>query len=83
MPVLDTLGFTYFSSGRYASAEETLKQAIGLDDQYWPAYIHLALNSLVQGNQAEAYQFLTQARDGDPDGANGARAAQLLAQYFP
>jgi tetratricopeptide (TPR) repeat protein len=80
--VLDTLGFTYHSSGRYANAEETLKAAIELDEQYWPAYIHLAMNYLVQGNKQAAHDLLARVRDADP-GVYGQQAKQLLAQYFP
>jgi tetratricopeptide (TPR) repeat protein len=80
--VLDTLGFTYHSSGRYANAEETLKAAIALDEQYWPAYIHLAMNYLVQGNKQAAHDLLTRVRDADP-GAYGEQAGALLKQYFP
>jgi tetratricopeptide (TPR) repeat protein len=79
---LDTLGFTYFSSGRYANAEETLKAAIALDPGYWPASIHLALNYLVQGNREEAFRLLTHVHNTDP-GAHGERAGQLLALHFP
>jgi tetratricopeptide (TPR) repeat protein len=80
--VLDTLGFTYFSSGRYANAEETLKAAIALDAGYWPASIHLAMNYLVQGNREEAFRLLTLVHNTDP-GAHGERAGQLLALHFP
>jgi tetratricopeptide (TPR) repeat protein len=80
--VLDTLGFTYFSSGRYANAEETLKAAIALDPGYWPASIHLAMNYLVQGNREEAFRLLTLVHNTDP-GADGERAGQLLALHFP
>jgi tetratricopeptide (TPR) repeat protein len=80
--VLDTLGFTYHSSGRYANAEETLKAAIALDEAYWPAYIHLAMNYLVQGNKEEAFRLLTKVRDTD-SGVYHEQAKQLLAQYFP
>ncbi len=81
--VLDTLGFTYFSSGRYASAEETLQAAIALDAGYWPASIHLAMNYLVQGNNPAAYDALVHVRDADIDGVYGEQARQLLRRHFP
>lgn len=78
----DVLGFAYFSSGRYANAEESLKTAIELDVNYYAAYIHLALNYLTQGNNPAAFDTLIYVRDHDA-GVYGERAKQLLAQYFP
>jgi tetratricopeptide (TPR) repeat protein len=80
--MLDTLGFTYYSSGRYANAEDILKSAIQLDKQYWPAHLHLAMNYLVQGDKYQAYLLLTQVRDADA-GVYGEQAQRMLAQYFP
>ncbi|MCC7119035.1 MAG: tetratricopeptide repeat protein [Anaerolineales bacterium] len=80
---LDALGFAYFSSGRYASAETTLLAAIKIAPQFYAAHVHLALNDLAQGDRAGAYNALTYVRDADANGADGARARQLLAQYFP
>lgn len=80
---LDALGFAYFSSGRYASAEDALKQAIEIDPQLYAAHIHLAMNYLMQGNKTAAYNFLVYVRDADPNGADGERAKGLLSQYFP
>jgi Flp pilus assembly protein TadD len=79
----DILGFTYYSSGRYASAEDTLKKAIDLDAAYYSAYLHLAMNYLAQGNPSAAYDELIYVRDHDAAGSNGVQAEQLLTQYFP
>jgi tetratricopeptide (TPR) repeat protein len=81
--VLDTLGLVYFSSRRYASAEQTLLQAIKLSPQYFPAHLHLALNYLAQNNRTAAYNSLTYVRDADVSGVYRATAQQLLNQYFP
>jgi tetratricopeptide (TPR) repeat protein len=78
----DALGLAYFSSGRYANAEESLKKAIELDVNYYAAYIHLAMNYLTQGNNPAAYDALIYVRDHDR-GAYAERAKELLAQYFP
>jgi tetratricopeptide (TPR) repeat protein len=80
---LDALGFVYYSSGRYANAEDTLKSAIEIDPQLYIAHIHLAMNYLIQGNKAAAFDALTYVHDADPNGLQGNRAGQLLAQYFP
>ncbi len=80
---LDALGFSYFSSGRFASAEQTLMRVIELAPEYFPAHIHLAMNYLAQGNRAAAFNSLTYVRDADKGGPNGVIAEQLLKQYFP
>lgn len=80
---LDALGFIYFSSGRYASAEDALMQALEIDPQLYAAHIHLAMNYLLQGNKTSAYQTLIYVRDANPNSADGERAKELLAQYFP
>lgn len=80
---LDALGFVYFSTGRFANAEQTLMQAIDKNATYYPAHIHLAMNHLAQGNRSAAFNSLTFVRDSDTSGLYGETAAQLLAQYFP
>ncbi len=79
---LDALGVAYFSSGRYASAEQVFMQALEFDPVYFPAHIHLAMNYLAQGNRAAAYNSLVFVRDTD-SGAYHATAIQLLARHFP
>ena len=74
---LDVLGFVYFSTGRFANAEQTLMQAIEKDSAYYPAHIHLALNYLAQGRRAEAFNALTLVRDTDTSGIYSETAAQL------
>lgn len=78
----DALGFTYYASGRYASAEASLKTAIELDVNYYAAYIHLAMNYLTQGNNPAAYDVLIYVRDHDTAGY-AERAKEMLQQYFP
>ncbi len=79
---LDALGFAYFSSGRFANAEQTLFKVIELAPEYFPAHVHLAMNHLAQGNRAAAFNELTYVRDADPGGPMGEFAERLLAQYF-
>lgn len=81
--VLDTMGFVYFSSRRYASAEQTLLQAIKLSPQYFPAHLHLALTYLAQNNRTAAYNTLTYIRDADASGVYRDVALELLGKYFP
>lgn len=80
---LDTLGWSYLSSGRYANAEQTLLDVTTRFPDHLPAHIHLAMTYLVQGNQASAYNELIYVRDADAGGSNGLFAEQLLQQYFP
>jgi len=80
---LDALGFSYFSSARFANAEQTLRSVIELAPEYFPAHIHLAMNYLAQGNRPAAFNELTYVRDADKGGRNGQFAEQLLEQYFP
>jgi tetratricopeptide (TPR) repeat protein len=80
---LDALGFVYYSSGRYANAEDTLKSAVEINPQLYAARIHLAMNYLIQGNKSAAFDALTYVHDADPNGPDGERAGQLLAEYFP
>lgn len=81
--VLDTLGFVYFSSRRYASAEQILLQAIQLSPQYFSAHLHLALVYLAQNNRSAAYNSLTYIRDADVSGVYRDVALDLLGKYFP
>jgi len=80
---LDALGWSYSSSGRYASAERILLDVIDRFPEYLPARIHLAMTYLAQGNNAAALNELIYVRDADPDGSNGSFAGQLLDRYFP
>ena len=79
---LDALGYTYLSTGRYASAELAFSQAIEISAQYYPAHIHLAMNYLAQGNRAAAFNSLTYVRDAEGAGVYAEAARQLLDKYF-
>lgn len=79
---LDALGFAYLSTGRFASAEETLKRALDISAAYYPAHIHLAMTYLAQGNRAAAFNALTYVRDAEGAGLYAETARQLLDKYF-
>lgn len=81
--VLDALGFSYFSSGRFANAEQTLLQAIELAPEHFPAHLHLATTYLAQGNLPAAFNTLTFVRDADESKVYAEAADQLLEKYFP
>ena len=79
---LDALGYVYLSTGRYASAETSLAQAIEISPEYFPAHIHLAMTYLAQGNQPAAFNSLTYVRDAEGAGIYAEAARQLLDKYF-
>jgi tetratricopeptide (TPR) repeat protein len=80
---LDALGWSYLSSGRYATAEQTLLDVIKRFPDHLPAHVHLALTYLAQGNRPAAQEKLIFVQSADPSGVYGEMAAQLLKQYFP
>jgi tetratricopeptide (TPR) repeat protein len=80
---MDALGWSYLSSGRYANAEQILLNVIANYPRYFPAYIHLAMTHLAQGNRAAAFNQLTYVRDVDAGGSYAALADEMLKQYFP
>jgi tetratricopeptide (TPR) repeat protein len=80
---LDALGWVYLSSGRYASAEQTLSAAAARFPDSPPISIHLAMTYLAQGNHSAAFETLTRAKNLDPRGVYGETAARLLERYFP
>jgi tetratricopeptide (TPR) repeat protein len=80
---LDTLGYVYYATGRYANAEKILSDVAARFPRQYSAHIHLAMNYLAQGNSAAARQTLTYVRSADPDGTDGLLAARLLEKYFP
>jgi tetratricopeptide (TPR) repeat protein len=79
----DALGLVYFSTGRFANAEQALLKAIELAPRHFPAHLHLALNYLAQGNRAAAFNTLTFVRDAEAPGEYRETALKLLEQYFP
>ncbi len=81
--VLDVLGLSYLSSGRYANAEQTLLEVIAAYPNHYSAYIHLAMTHLAQGNRSAAFNQLTFVRDADAGGVYAVLADEMLKQYFP
>jgi len=81
--VLDTLGFAYLASGRYANAEQNLKKSLEISPEYFPAHLHLALTYLAQGERSAAFNSLVYVRDADSSGVYAEAARQLLERYFP
>ncbi len=79
---LDAAGYLNLSSGRYATAESYLLQAIETSPEYFSAHLHLAMTYLAQGDKAAAFNSLTFIRDAPTAGIFGETAQQLLDEYF-
>jgi tetratricopeptide (TPR) repeat protein len=79
----DSLGWTYFASGRYANAEKILSDVNERFPEYLPAHIHLAMTYLAQGNRSAAQNKLFYVMNADPEGVYGKEAGRLMQQYFP
>ncbi len=79
---LDTLGFVYYSTRRYATAQKILLDVIARYPQHYSAHIHLAMNYLAQGNAGAAQMRLTFVREADPNGEYGLLAQRMLETYF-
>jgi tetratricopeptide (TPR) repeat protein len=80
---LDALGYLYLSSGRYASAIQTLTAIVESSPGYYPAHIHLGMAYLGQGDRIAAFNTFTFVRDSAGAGVYAETANQLLARYFP
>ncbi|CAG0979652.1 hypothetical protein ANAEL_01669 [Anaerolineales bacterium] len=80
---LDALGWSYLASGRYASAEQILLDAVKRFPDQLSAQIHLAMTYLSQGNRSAAFELLKSVQGKDPNGVYGEMAGHLLKQYFP
>ncbi len=80
--MLDALGWSYYSSGRYTLAEQNLDEAIKFDPLNFSAHLHRAMTYLAVGRSSEAYNELILVRDGSRDPALAASADHLILQYF-
>jgi tetratricopeptide (TPR) repeat protein len=80
---LDMLGWTLALLERYDEAQEALEQALSLDPELAPAYLHLGIVAMQVDDWEAAHDHLRQARDLDTDGLVGKQAQLLLNQYFP
>ena len=66
MSYLFTLGFAYFSTGRYEEAVSTCKQALLRDSGHFGFYILMGLSYGELGRAAEARSHVAQALDLNP-----------------
>ncbi len=67
----------------YSSAERFAQDAIKSDPGYAPAYLHLGIAYLYQGETEQAKLWLTQAETIEPNSWVNAQATRLLEYYFP
>jgi tetratricopeptide (TPR) repeat protein len=80
--MLDTLGWSYFASGKYTLAEQTLSEAVKSDPLNFSAHLHLAMTYLAVGRASEAYDELILVRDESRDDGLAAYADHLIGRYF-
>ena len=80
---LDALGWSQLSTGRFFTAEQTLRSALELSPDFALAHLHLALVYLQTGKRDSAYDHLRRAQTADPEGPIGQQAGLILQQYFP
>jgi tetratricopeptide (TPR) repeat protein len=67
----------------YHSAERYSLQAVQIDPDYAPAYLHCGLAYLYQGKVDLAQQWLDQAESIDPHSWVAAQASRFLDYYYP
>lgn len=80
---LDLLGHTFYFLEDLASAERFFMRAIAADPDHAPAYLHLGMNYLVQGDADNALRQFMLAHSIAPDSPAGDQAQDLLLRYFP
>jgi tetratricopeptide (TPR) repeat protein len=80
--MLDSLGWAYYSSGRYTLAEQSLDEAINLDPLNFPAHLHRAMTYLAVGRSDDAFDELILVRDASQDPVLSVQADHLILQYF-
>lgn len=80
---LALLGEAYLLSGDDFYAERFLNRALRIDPEHAAAHLSLGILALNLKNYAEAYEHLQAARRLGAGSETGARAEDILQQYFP
>jgi tetratricopeptide (TPR) repeat protein len=80
---LDVMGQVLFNLGDYANAERFFLRSLQSDPNYAPAHLHLGMNSLMLGQEADAQEQLILADSLAPGTAIADQAQRLLQRYFP
>jgi len=79
----DLLGQALLWQGDLLSAERFFQRGLEIDPKYAPAYLHLGVLFLQQGERDLANQMLTRAAELDPEGPTGVQALRQLELYLP
>lgn len=80
---LDLMGQVLIKLGDLSSAERFLARALQADPGYAPAYLHLGLAYLLQGDGQSAREQLLLAQSLDPEGPTASQAQRLLEGGAP
>jgi tetratricopeptide (TPR) repeat protein len=80
---LTLLGQTLYFLGDHANAEKFLSEALDKDPTFSPAYLHLGLNYLMQGESEQAKAYLQKAVEYGPKGPTSEQARRILERHFP
>lgn len=79
----DLLGWTFLAAQLPTTAELNFRKALELDENFAPAYLHLAMLYLEANEMEMARVSLLRAQELDPNGSQGQAAAKLMELYFP
>lgn len=81
---LDTIAQIYLLLDIPFIAQRFLERAIAADDNFAPAYLHLGLIHLLEGDTSQAFQQFSIAKTLSPPGSQTAeQATRFLETYFP
>ena len=80
---LDSLAQVLIKLGDLSSAERFLNQALQINPDYAPAYLHLAAIYLLRDEMENSRSALDQVLSLSPESAAGFQAQRLIEDYFP
>ncbi|GAB4475595.1 MAG: hypothetical protein Kow0088_12570 [Anaerolineales bacterium] len=80
---LDLLAQVYLALEEQTLAQQTLEQALSLDANYAPAWLHLGIVHLESGNSALARSHFQKAIEIAPFSPSGQQAKRYLEIYLP
>ena len=79
---LTNRGWAYLKLGRYEVARESFEEALDYQVAYWPAKLNLGILANLQGEYAEALEFLDAVVQADPGASPTAEANYRMAEVF-
>ncbi len=80
---LDLLGQVYLGLEQWLLAQEIFERVLALDTRYAPAWLHLGMTHLAQGNPALARTHFQKVLEIAPFSPSGEQAKRYLEVYLP